>query len=113
VERSILSLATPMINYAAPAAAAIDGARLVNDEFARLKAARPGRFDAWAYLPMQDPAEAAKELTRAVAQLGLRGGHVSSNVRGRYLDAPSFWLSSIPPRASTFRSSCIRRTLRS
>jgi aminocarboxymuconate-semialdehyde decarboxylase len=88
IERSVLSLATPMIDYDAPAAAAVEGARLVNDELARLKAARPGRFDAWAYLPMQSPDDAAKELTRAVTELGLRGGHVSSNVRGRYLDAP-------------------------
>jgi aminocarboxymuconate-semialdehyde decarboxylase len=90
IDRTILSLATPMINYAAPAAVAVEGARLVNDDFARLKALRRGRFEAWAYLPMQSPAEAAKELERAVTSLGLRGGHISSNVQGRYLDAPEF-----------------------
>lgn len=90
IERTVLSLATPMINYAAPAALAVDGARLVNDEFRRLKEAQPGRFEAWAYLPMQDPDAAAKELERAVVELGLAGGHLSTNVAGRYMDSPEF-----------------------
>ncbi len=90
IERRVLSRATPLINYAAPAPAALEGARLVNDELARLTAKHPARFDAWAYLPMQAPEAAAAELTRAVRELGLRGGHVASNVGGRYLDDPAF-----------------------
>ena len=86
----VLSLATPLINYRARAALAIEGARIINDQLARLKAAYPDRFDGWAYLPMQSPEAAADELTRAVRDLGLRGGHVASNVEGRYLDDAAF-----------------------
>jgi aminocarboxymuconate-semialdehyde decarboxylase len=86
IRMRVLSLATPLIDYAAPVREAADGARLVNDELAALRALHPDRFDAWAYLPLQGPQEAAAELERAVRDLGLRGGHVSTNVGGRYLD---------------------------
>lgn len=90
IRKRVLSLATPLINYRAEGAVAIEGARLVNEELAKLKATHPERFDAWAYLPMQAPEESARELERAVRELGLCGGHVSSNVLGRYLDDPAF-----------------------
>lgn len=90
IEVRVLSLATPLINYAVRPPLAAEGARIVNDELAALKAAYPGRFEAWAYLPMQSPEAAAEELGRAVRDLGLGGGHVSTNVGGRYLDDPAF-----------------------
>lgn len=90
IDLSVLSLATPLIDYAAPTGAALAGARIFNDELALLRDRHPGRFDGWAFLPMQDPAASARELRRAVADLGLRGGHIASNVGGRYLDSPEF-----------------------
>jgi aminocarboxymuconate-semialdehyde decarboxylase len=39
---------------------------------------------------MQDPDAAAKELRRAVKNLGLVGGYLPSNVQGRYLDSAEF-----------------------
>lgn len=90
VDLSVLSLATPLIDYAAPGAAALAAARIFNDELAALRDRNPERFDGWAFLPMQDPGAAARELRRAVADLGLRGGHIASNVNGRYLDSPEF-----------------------
>lgn len=90
IELSVLSLATPLINYGVGVPQAVEGARIVNDDLARLRAAYPDRFDAWAYLPMQSPSAAAEELNRGVRELGLRGGHVGSNVMGRYLDDPEF-----------------------
>ena len=90
IDLSVLSLATPLIDYAAPADAALAAARIFNDELALLRDRHPGRFDGWAFLPMQDPVRAARELRRAVAELGLRGGHIASNVGGRYLDSPEF-----------------------
>jgi predicted TIM-barrel fold metal-dependent hydrolase len=39
---------------------------------------------------MQDPEAAADELRRAVRNLGLIGGYLPSNVKGRYLDSEEF-----------------------
>jgi aminocarboxymuconate-semialdehyde decarboxylase len=90
VDRSVLSLATPLINYATPADVATTAARLFNDEVARLRDRNPARFDGWAFLPMQDCDAAARELRRAITELGLRGGHVASNINGRYLDSAEY-----------------------
>jgi aminocarboxymuconate-semialdehyde decarboxylase len=90
IELSVLSLATPLIDYRVAADHAVNAARVFNDEVARLKQAHPGRFDGWAFLPMQSPEAAVEELGRAVHELGLRGGHVASNVNGTYLDHPAY-----------------------
>ena len=90
IDLTVLSLATPLIDYAAPAGPALAAARIFNDELALLRDRYPTSFDGWAFLPMQDPPAAARELRRAVTALGLRGGHIASNVGGRYLDSPEF-----------------------
>jgi aminocarboxymuconate-semialdehyde decarboxylase len=90
VERAVLSLATPFVNYAVPASLGRETAELYNNEIAALCKAAPERFAGWAYLPLQDPPAAADELRRAVTKLGLVGGYLSSNVGGRYLDAEEF-----------------------
>ena len=90
IDRTVLSLATPLINYAVPGPLAAAAARLFNDELAAVVDRHPDRFGGWAFLPMQDPVAAAAELERAVTELGLWGGHLGSNVGGRYLDAPEF-----------------------
>lgn len=90
VERAVLSLATPFANYDVPAELACEAAALYNDEISRLHKAAPGRFEGWALLPMQAPEAAAKELRRAVEALGLLGGYLPSNVKGRYLDSAEF-----------------------
>jgi aminocarboxymuconate-semialdehyde decarboxylase len=90
INLTVVSLATPLINYAVPAETALTAARIFNDEITLLRDRRPDRFDGWAFLPMQDPNAAAGELRRAVTELGLRGGHIASNVNGRYLDSPEY-----------------------
>jgi len=90
VDRAVLSLATPFVNYDVPASLGREGAELYNNEIAALYKHAPDRFAGWALLPMQDPEAAARELRRAVATLGFAGGYLSSNVRGRYLDAEEF-----------------------
>jgi aminocarboxymuconate-semialdehyde decarboxylase len=90
VERAVLSLATPFVNYDVPAALGRETAELYNDEIAALCKAEPRRFAGWAYLPLQEPQAAANELRRAVTRLGLAGGYLSSNVNGRYLDTQEF-----------------------
>ena len=90
VDRAILSLATPFINYHLDARIAVKAARHFNDSLASAIAANSNQFGAWAFLPMQNPAAAADELQRCVRELGFVGGHVASNVRGVYLDDEQF-----------------------
>jgi aminocarboxymuconate-semialdehyde decarboxylase len=90
VDRAVLSLATPFVNYDVPASLGIEAAELYNDEIASLCKSVPDRFAGWAFLPMQDPTAAARELRRAITALGLVGGYLPSNVKGRYLDSPEF-----------------------
>ena len=90
IDLTVLSLATPLINYQIPIEVADKAARIFNDEVAQLRDRHPGRFDGWAFLPMQDPGAAAAELRRGVRELGLSGGHIASNVNGRYLNEPEY-----------------------
>jgi aminocarboxymuconate-semialdehyde decarboxylase len=90
VDRAVLSLATPFVNFDVPASLGQEAAELYNNEIAALCKAEPSRFQAWAYLPMQDPVAAANELRRAVKTLGCVGGYLPSNVKGRYLDSEEF-----------------------
>ena len=86
VDHAVLSLATPFVKFDVPASLGIETAQLYNDEIAKMHRAAPDQFDGWAFLPMQDPEAAADELRRAVRNLGLIGGYLPSNVKGRYLD---------------------------
>lgn len=90
IERSILSLATPFINYYLDASLAVLTARQFNDAIATTIAGHEQQFRAWAFLPMQDPVAAAAELIRCVRELRFVGGHVASNVRGVYLHDAQF-----------------------
>ena len=90
IDRTVISLATPLVNYYLDPKLACEAARLCNDGFAELAVAQPGRFLAWACLPMQDPVAAAAELRRCVREHGFVGGHVATNVRGTYLPDEAF-----------------------
>jgi hypothetical protein len=57
VERTILSLATPFINYHLDGTVVVKAARRFNDSLASAIAANSDQFGAWAFLPMQNPAE--------------------------------------------------------
>jgi aminocarboxymuconate-semialdehyde decarboxylase len=64
-------------------------ARLMNDGFAAMARAHPDRFLPLATVPLQDPPCAARELARAVEELGLRGASICTHVNGRDLDDPA------------------------
>lgn len=66
-------------------------AQIVNDEYARLAQAYPGRFQGIAAVPLHDPRKALEEGERAVRVLGLRGVGLLTNVDGTYLDDQRFW----------------------
>ena len=86
---AVLSLNSPGIQAEADPAAAVAAAATVNDFLAEVISRHPDRFAGFAALPLQDPQAAAKELDRAVSQLGLRGALVNAHTQGRYLDHPS------------------------
>jgi aminocarboxymuconate-semialdehyde decarboxylase len=88
IDMHVLSL-QPMFADALPAEQAIPICRAINNAFAEVVAANPKRFLALANLPMQSPQDAARELERAVKELGLRGAEIRSQINGTNLDEPS------------------------
>jgi aminocarboxymuconate-semialdehyde decarboxylase len=89
VDVQLLSLTTPGTHVESPATA-VRLAGLVNDAFAGAVRDHKGRFAALATLPLNDPAASARELERAVTQLGLPGAMLFSNVNGVALADPRF-----------------------
>ena len=77
VELCILSLVGPGIQAIPAIPQAIDIARRANDHLAEGTAKYPKRLKGFAALPMQDPAAAAKELTRCVRELKFCGALVN------------------------------------
>lgn len=74
-----------------PADTAVRLSTVANDALAEAVAAHPDRFAGFAILPMPDPRAAARELDRAVTDLGFVGAMVNGHVGGRYLDDEFFW----------------------
>jgi aminocarboxymuconate-semialdehyde decarboxylase len=90
VDTQVLTLTTPGTHVETPATA-VKFAALVNDAFAEVVGAKPGRFAALATLPLNDPAASVKELERACRVLGFRGAMLFSNVNGAGLNEERFW----------------------
>jgi len=65
-------------------------ARKANDETARAIKENPGRYAGFAGLACKAPDAAAKELERAVMELGLKGAIIYGHVDGEYLDAQKY-----------------------
>jgi gamma-resorcylate decarboxylase len=77
VEIMIVSLNAPAVQAIVDVTRAIHVAREANDVLAGEIAKRPDRFKGFAALAMQDPDEAARELTRCVKELGFVGALVN------------------------------------
>lgn len=90
VDMHVLTLTTPGVHVEAPERE-VGLARMVNDDFAQITRDHPGRFQAFATLPLGQPDAAACEFERACTDLGLVGGCMFSNTNGVYPDAKSFW----------------------
>ncbi|MES2361512.1 MAG: amidohydrolase family protein [Pseudomonadota bacterium] len=90
ISLTILSQTGPGVQGEPDTAAAIRGAAENNDYLASRIARHPARFAGFAALPMQDPVAAAKELERAVLQLGFKGALVNGHTQGRYYDDPAY-----------------------
>ncbi len=80
VNMQVLSTVPVMFSYWAKPADALDLSRLLNDHIAEVVRGYPSRFAGLATVPLQDPELAAKELTRAVKELGLRGAEIGTHV---------------------------------
>src|SRR5688500_11849311 len=90
VDMQVLSLTSPGVQlFKADRAAAL--ATLANDRLAEIVRAAPHRFGGLASFAPQDPVGAAREMERAVQQLGLNGFIVNSHTGNEYLDDPKFW----------------------
>ena len=86
----VLSLSTPGVQNLEPAeAVALQTAS--NDLLADTVRAHPARLQGLAALATPAPAEAARELERAVTKLGLNGAMLFGRTRERNLDHTDFW----------------------
>jgi predicted TIM-barrel fold metal-dependent hydrolase len=63
---------------------------LCNEYAAGLKADYPGRFDAFAALPLYEVEDALKEMEYALDTLQLAGVGLLSNINGIYLGDPKY-----------------------
>src|SRR5215469_10670974 len=90
IAMQVLSLTAPGVQVFDPSTG-VALARSANDQLADAIRRHPDRFAGLAAIAPQDPAAAARELERAVRNLGLKGAVVNSHTRGEYLDDPKFW----------------------
>ena len=86
----VLSLTVPGV-HSEESVHGVKLAQIVNDGFADVITQHPGRYTALAALPLQDPAAAVQELTRAVTQLRLPGATLFTHVNGVALDDDAYW----------------------
>ena len=94
IDRQILCLPPFYFAYLADPKTGAELCRAGNDALATSIAHAPGRFAAFATVPLQDPQAAVAELRRAVHELGFWGVEIGSSVGGAPLDAPEldvFW----------------------
>ncbi len=90
VDMQVLTFTTPGVHIESPERA-VKLARMVNDNFAKIKKEKSQKFDALATLPMNDPEASVKELDRAFSELGFRGVALHSNINGVALSDKRFW----------------------
>ncbi len=89
IDHQVLALTAPGVQVFAPAEAsafAIDA----NDQLAEACRKYPTRFSGMAVMAPHDPANAVKEMERAVRKLGFNAVVVNSHIMGHFLDEPQF-----------------------
>jgi aminocarboxymuconate-semialdehyde decarboxylase len=116
VDAEVVSPMPPLLRYDLPAADGLALARHVNEFAAGLCSADPARLIGLGMVPLQEPDAAAAELA-AVAELGLRGVEIASNVLGTPIGDERFlpffaeaerlgmavFVHAMPPPTSTSR----------
>jgi len=91
VDMQVLSMMAPLARYDIDPQLGAGYSRIQNDAIARVVKAHPNRFVGLATVPLQDPREAAKELERAMKELGMKGVEMATDVNGKNLDWPELW----------------------
>ncbi|MEY2853804.1 MAG: hypothetical protein RL030_936 [Pseudomonadota bacterium] len=89
IAHQVIGLTAPGVQVFDPATAsslAIDA----NDQLAEACRKYAGRFTGMAAVAPHDPANAVKEMDRAVKKLGFRAVIINSHTQGHYLDEPQF-----------------------
>ena len=86
----VLSLATPGVQ-SLDADAAVTLQFAANELLAEAVRSRPERYQGFATLATPAPEKAARELERAVTELGLDGAMLFGRTRDENLDHPRFW----------------------
>ncbi len=89
IDVAVLSHTTPGVQNLASEQATLL-AHSANDLVAERVHARPDRFQGFATLPTSAPQEAARELRRAITDLGLSGAMLFGRTGDRNLDHPDF-----------------------
>ena len=90
VDMQVLSATPQTYFYDQDAGVAATCAAIQNEAIAKLVKSYPDKFMGIATLPMQSGEVAARELARAMLNLGLRGAMIGSNANGVNLDHPSY-----------------------
>jgi 5-carboxyvanillate decarboxylase len=90
IDMQVLSLSTPGCEQFSPDEG-MTLSRKTNEALSRAINEHPDRFIGLAALAPQSPEEAARELERAIKELGLKGAKINSHIRGSYLDDEKYW----------------------
>jgi 2,3-dihydroxybenzoate decarboxylase len=90
IDMQVISHVEPATQNFEPAEA-VRLATAANDLLHQAVRAHPTRFAGFAALPTSDPKAAARELERAVTQLGFKGAMIHGLTRGSFPDEKAFW----------------------
>ena len=90
IDVQVLSYTFPFSDHV-PAAEQVEGCRLANDISRAILERYPGRFEAFATVPMADPVAAGEELRRCVEDLGMCGTLLAGRYKGRFFNEPEFF----------------------
>ena len=89
IDRQVIAVTAPGVQVF-DRDTAVAMAREANDMLGEACASHPDRYTGMAACAPQDPAEAAKEIERAITKLGFKAVIINGHTKGEYLDNPKF-----------------------
>lgn len=88
VDVQVLAVPPDAFHYEVDPKLGLAAARIHNDAIVSMCRRHPDRFQAFATLPLQDPAAAVGEMERMAEEECVRGVEIGTNVNGANFDAP-------------------------